>query len=261
MKHFAVAAVLTLLTATTASAQPFEAEADLLFRQSEIREGSIDLEGVTRIRIVSNGDELQVQGLTYTDALIYSGMAWAHDLSDIDDVQVEITRTGTLVTLEARRPPRHEAETRLVVNVELPDWLPVDIDDGAGTVTVRQLLRLNAVDGAGAITIEDIAEDLTLEDGSGPVSLKGVHGSVTLLDGPGDLDVADVGGNLNLRDGAGALRAHDVDGDVLVDDGSGGISLGRIRGDVDVRTGDTDGLDARHVGGKLTIRNDRGDLS
>ncbi|MEM7249576.1 MAG: hypothetical protein AAF533_29985 [Acidobacteriota bacterium] len=257
MKHLTLAAALLLGTTTLTTAQDRADRSTWLYDHSETREGALGLDGIARVRILSHGDELQVHGLTHVDELSFVGTAWARRVQDLADVRISAYRTGNVLTLETHQPPSHQVDTRLTLRVELPDSLVVDIEDGPGSLNVKQVRRLQVDDGAGPLSIEGVAEDLVVEDGSGPVTLREIHGSVELTDGLGDLDVQDVGGDLELHDGQGAVRVADVDGHVNVQDGSGAIDVDRVHGNVRVRADGAGDIAVEHVRGNLVIEDDR----
>ena len=104
-------------------------------------------------------------------------------------------------------------------SIELRNSGDVDIDDGSGSIRLENIGAVKIDDGSGSITVIGAAGDVFVEDGSGTIEIRGVTGSVTVDDGSGDIEIDDVERDLIIEEqGSGSLRYTNVRGTVLQDD-------------------------------------------
>jgi len=97
--------------------------------------------------------------------------------------------------------------------------------------------RVQVVDGAGSINVQDVTGDVSCTLSCGPVTAASVVGSLTAGTGSGRVTCRDIRGRVDVDTGSGAVEARNCRGELFrADTGSGHITLG----DVDVRRVDLD---------------------
>ena len=163
-----------------------------------------------------------------------SGTACAGTADDLDRVELTATRSGSAILIEA-----HTADTggRLDLLLEVPDTLPLEIDDTSGSVEIADVAAVDLRDSSGGIDIAGVAGDVRVRDGSGGIDISGVGGSVIIEDdGSGSIDITAVGRDVIVEDdGSGSIDVADVGGDFIVrDGGSGGVRHNGVAGRVDI---------------------------
>ena len=191
--------------------------------------------GISTVRIISEAGDLDVEGqpnLTEVDA---EGTACASNTGDLDDIQFEVTSSGSEMVIEARTPG---GNTQFDVRITVPDSVVVEIEDGSGDVDVGDVAGVRITDGSGDVDVAGVSGDVVVgDDGSGDLDLSDVAGTVDIgVDGSGNITVADVAGDVRIgSDGSGSIRVTNVEGDFEVgDDGSGDISHSGVGGTVDI---------------------------
>ncbi len=199
------------------------------------RSASAAAEGISTVRIIAEAGSLDVDGQLNLTEVGAEGTACASNTSDLDDIQVEVTTSGSEIVIEARTP---NGDAQFDVRVTVPDSVLVEIEDGSGSIDVRDVAGVRINDGSGDVHVAGVSGDLVVvDDGSGGLDLRDVAGTVEIrVDGSGDITVAEVGGDVRIgSDGSGSIRVTDVGGDFEVgDDGSGSISHSNVAGTVDI---------------------------
>ena len=122
----------------------------------------------------------------------------------------------------------------------------IDLD-----ILVPPELGLIVDDGAGSIFIDGVRGGASIDDGSGSIRLRNA-GSVTIDDGSGDIDIVDVTGDVSIEDGSGDLIIRSVDGSVTISDGSGGIKVDGVTGDLVIEESGSGSLSINDVQGRVT---------
>ena len=121
------------------------------------------------------------------------------------------------------------------LEVELPEQLHLEVDDGSGKLSVRNVrgdVRID--DSSGSIDMRDVGGEVEIDDGSGSIALNGVGGNLSINDGSGSIKVRGVAGSVVVDDGSGSIDVSDVEEDlIIVDDGSGGLNFSNIGGRVE----------------------------
>jgi len=125
---------------------------------------------------------------------------------------------------------------RIDLTITLPSTIRLDVDDGSGSITIREVDRdVKIEDGSGEIEVEGIRGNLVIDDGSGSITVRDVDGSIDIEDGSGGIDVSHVSGSVRIEDGSGSIDVNDVNGDLVVPhDGSGSIHFSMVQGRVDI---------------------------
>ncbi len=121
----------------------------------------------------------------------------------------------------------------LELTVNVPDRFDLSVDDGSGSLVIRDVLGSVLVDdGSGSMLIENVGS-LAIDDGSGSVRIAGVNGDLEIDDGSGSVQIERVTGTVVIDDGSGGIDVRDVGGDLVIEsDGSGSLRHSDIRGRV-----------------------------
>ena len=224
------------------------------------RTATAPIDGIERVRIIAHAGDLEVTGHAGTDRIAARGRACSSDAGDLAELAIRVRRDGSTLVLEATDPERnarfgsHYAYIDLVV--DLPQGMPVSIDDGSGNASVTSVGAARISDGSGNLRIRDVRGTLEIEDGSGNIELSGVAGSVAIEDGSGNVEIDDVRGDVEIDDGSGEIRVAGVTRNVRVNDGSGSIRAERVGGDFTVDEGGSGDVTYDGVDGRVSIGDD-----
>jgi len=202
---------------------------------------SIDAAGAVAVRIDAAAGSLQVVGAGDLSEVRVRGESCASSQSLLDDIELVVERHGDRVDVIVDLPDRQwgGGYARLDLEIEVPGDVPVEIDDGSGSIDVRGVAAVAIDDGSGSIEIRDVAGDLRIDDGSGSIHVEEVGGEVRIRDGSGEIDVRRAGSVVIDEDGSGSIDVSDIGGDFTVrDDGSGGIRHRGVGGRVSVPADD-----------------------
>ena len=188
----------------------------------------------TQVTVRARAGSLRIEGRPGLTSVRASGTACAGTADDLDRVELTATRSGSAILIEV-----HTAETRgrLDLLLEVPDTLPLEIDDTSGSVEIADVAAVDLRDSSGGIDIAGVAGDVRVRDGSGGIDISGVGGSVIIEDdGSGSIDITAVGRDVIVEDdGSGSIDVADVGGDFIVrDGGSGSVRHNGVAGRVDV---------------------------
>lgn len=128
----------------------------------------------------------------------------------------------------------------LAPHADVRAWVPagaeVEIQHGSGDLEVRAVGPVVIASRGGDVRVEQVVGTVVVQAGSGSLYVREVVGDVAVMDGPGALFVENVMGGARIRDGSGGIHLREIEGDVVIEgDGSGAI-------------------DARALGGALTVR-------
>ena len=123
---------------------------------------------------------------------------------------------------------------RIDLEIRAPATLAISIDDGSGSIDVRNFVSdVRIDDGSGSIDVHVVGA-LDIDDGSGSIDVTSVAGDVTINDGSGGITLDKVGGSVTIDDGSGSIRVTDVAKDlIIIDAGSGSVSFSDVRGTVE----------------------------
>jgi hypothetical protein len=206
--------------------------------------GSAD--GVTTLRIDAGSGSLVVNGSNDVDSIVVAARIVVEGRSGdkakqlIEKrVKLSLDRKGDEARLLSRVGQGSLWSSgwnmRIDLDVTLPSYVALRIDDGSGSMRVtgvRAPVRID--DGSGSITVSDVGP-LTVDDGSGSIDISDVNGDVDVRDGSGSLEIVGVAGSVRIDDGSGGIRVERVSGDLTVDEaGSGPVSFGDIEGRVEL---------------------------
>lgn len=211
----------------------------------EKRDLSLNADGVETLQIEAGAGGLDVTGVPGATRIVVAALIRVPDADAdkarqilSDDLVFSLDRDGRNADLKAY----FENSGRLFGNspsvsleVQVPEGMSLDIEDGSGPVEVRNVrgdIKLD--DGSGSIQMTDVGGQLRVTDGSGSIVIKGAGGDIEIVDGSGSITVANVQGSVTIEDGSGSIDVSEVSGDLLiVEDGSGSIDYSGIAGRVE----------------------------
>jgi len=219
--------------------------------RSDDRQATIDTSGASEIRVIAEAGSLKITGHDDRGEVRASGTACASSRSRLEAIELLTRRDGDVVVIETVT-----ARGRLDLNLEVPDALPLVVEDGSGSVLISDVEALSLTDRSGSIAIEEVAGNVWVTDGSGSLDIEEVGGTVTVEeDGSGSIKVETVDGDVIVtEDGSGSIRIVDVAGDVLIEeDGSGSIRVEEVRGDFAVLRDGSGGIRSDDIGGHVSV--------
>lgn len=160
----------------------------------------------------------------------------------LQDLQVTVARRDSELVVVVHRPPKHSYVSERVafgmaLVVEVPNALPVVVDNMVGRLRVGGVAGLQADVASGSVTIDSVAGDVRLHHQVGPVDVQDIEGTVSLEDqGVGDIILEHVKGDVFVRNHrSGTIRVDDVKGAfVLGEHGQGSLEIHGVQGKVDV---------------------------
>lgn len=252
MQISAVLGTLLVLSATTALAQGDDC------RHVADRRISTPAAGITKVVIHGSAGWLNVEGRAVTEVTA-TGRACTSDGDLLDDITLTTRRSGSALHIEAHLPEKSVIfgfyEARLDFTVILPQTLPVEIEDGSGSLKVTNVASADIEDGSGDIEVRVIRGALRIQDGSGGIDIDRVGGSVRIEDGSGGLAIRNINGNIEIEDGSGEITIVRAAGSVLIEeDGSGSISIGQVKQSVTISDDGSGGVDVADIGGDFILR-------
>jgi hypothetical protein len=204
---------------------------------TDLRFATLEVGDATRVRVRARAGSLRIEGHPGLGELRASGTAYAGSVADLEHVALTVRRVGTDLVVETDTGGWSDGWRRFDLVVEVPDSLPLEVDDESGGIEIYDVAAVELRDGSGSIDIERVAGDVRVVDGSGGIDIRAVRGTVVIeADGSGSIDITDVGRDVIVEeDGSGGINVSDVGGDFVVDrDGSGGVRHQGVRGRVDV---------------------------
>lgn len=250
---------LSILALTAAGCFSFAKTADDC-RFTADRNATIAVGRAAEAKIIARAGRLTVRGRPDLNEVRVRGKACASDQDVLDDIKLVAEVRGGEVFIEAKLPEvgswSSDARALLDLEIELPQSLMLDVEDGSGSIEIRSAAALRLKDGSGSVDIEAIAGDVFVQDGSGSITIDGAGGDVEIQDGSGSITVTDVAGSVGVRDGSGGLSVSDVGRNVEVEDGAGGMEISRVVGDVTVTRDGSGSISVDHVGGNFTVERD-----
>lgn len=213
----------------------------------EARELSLDAKQVDKLSIEAGAGSMDVTGVAGLDRIRVTATIVVPDADQDEATKVmdkrmvlSLEKKGDEAQLKSWFQDRFMGigpDAYIVLDVNVPQGMAVDIDDGSGSIDVVDVEGDIAIDdGSGSIEVENVAS-VKIDDGSGSVTVIDAAGDVSIVDGSGSISVKNVQGTVTIDDGSGGIRVSDVEQDlIIVDDGSGGQSFTNIRGSVDLET-------------------------
>ena len=224
------------------------------------RNATVNAAGARRIDVEAHAGDLRIEGRAGITEVRVRGVARASDPDDLEDIKLIADRSGDVVRIRADIPD-HSWGNRwraLDMVIEVPDNIPLDVEDGSGNAEFIGTAALELDDGSGNITIRDAKGLVRVEDGSGNIEIDKTTGDIEIEDGSGEIDIRDVQGSVIIsEDGSGNIDVRGVSGAVRVrDDGSGGITAEDVGGDFVVESDGSGGVRHRNVKGTVRVPRD-----
>lgn len=231
-------------------------------RHTAPRQLAVSSDGVRVVEIRAGAGSLTVQGGAGSSVRV-SGTACSSSADDLEEIRLESSRRGDRLVVEAVFPDSRtwsfgwNVQRRLDFTVELPAHLPVVIDDGSGSIEVRNVAAVEIEDGSGGIDVRGVAGAVRIDDGSGEIVIRDA-GSVHVNDGSGDIEIRSIRGDVVIEDdGSGGIEIADVTGNVVIEnDGSGSIAVRNVGGDFTLRNDGSGGVSVTGVRGRVSIPKD-----
>jgi len=238
MRTVTVAAAVALLAAMPAAAE-----------HTEVIELELEAAGLDRLEIETGAGPMETTGVAGAERIRVRAEIHFPD-ADADEA-AEILSERLRLTLE-----RGVAAAELVAEMQQTGWRTFWGEHPTLSVDVRvpERFAVEVEDGSGSLAIRDVRGDIDVDDGSGSLVLTRVGGTVEVDDGSGSLAVQDAGGDVVIEDGSGSLSVRDVAGSVTVDDGSGGITITGVEGDLTVPDAGSGSLRYDDIGGQVEVR-------
>ncbi len=209
----------------------------------EVRELSLDADGIEELDIRAGAGSLDVQGVEGQGSIVVTATIVVADADEDEAAKIIAKRMElSLDERDGKAILKSDFDSgfmgagpnaRIDLEVRIPSGLNLAIDDGSGSIDVRDIAAgVKIDDGSGSIDVENVAS-LYIDDGSGSIDVERVAGDVEVEDGSGSINVRGVSGSVTIDDGSGSIKVSDVEEDlVIVDDGSGGLKFSDIRGTV-----------------------------
>lgn len=218
---------------------------------------AVDTSGISTVRVITGAGSLEVTGRT-GGPIEATGTACASNQNDLEDIRLVTRKRGQTLEIEAEIPDQNRSwgrSARMDVRISLPDSIELEIEDGSGSIEIRNTGDTRIDDGSGSITVHG-ARSLWIDDGSGDIDIENIAGLVEIEDGSGDIDIRDVRNTVRiLDDGSGGIDIKRVTGNVIIDDdGSGGIYVTEVGGDLVVGDHGSGGLSFDRINGKVSVR-------
>ncbi|MEZ4320973.1 MAG: DUF4097 family beta strand repeat-containing protein [Myxococcota bacterium] len=206
-------------------------------------EVSVPLDDETSIELFQGRGDTVIVGQETDAVVLRVTLLGPADPSDDEAafaaLRVDAVDDGTRIVAESgidAQAPRYGLQTELIV----PVGFGIDLEDGSGDLSIRNVGTLRVRDDSGDLFASRITGDVSIDDGSGDLELNEVVGNVAISDGSGVLRVASVVGDVAIVDDSGDVFVHDVAGDVFVNDASGDVDLSEITGTATVTDGSGD---------------------
>jgi DUF4097 and DUF4098 domain-containing protein YvlB len=219
------------------------------------RSATIELEDATIVEVRAGAGSLEIQGAD-TTSVDASGTACASREGVLDDIDIEIRRSGDRVIVETVFPSWFSGNASLDLTVTVPRTVMLRVDDGSGEMQISNVAAVELEDGSGDLRISNVAS-AQITDGSGEIEVSDVAGDVSVSDGSGDIEIRTVGGSVELEDGSGEIDVRNVTGSVTVlDDGSGDMTIAEVGQSVRIRQDGSGDIRVRQVAGDLVVDDD-----
>ena len=230
----------------------------------ETRRLELSVDGIQTLKIQCGSGFLTVIGVKGMDRIRATAQIIVRGIQENEfqnylekQLLLALEKRGSDAVLQAdvKKSFLKKIDSKINLTVKLPSTLPVNIDDGSGSIIVTNLsggLHIN--DDSGSIDIVNMAGKIKVADGSGSIEIRDVRGNVEIQDGSGLIQVNLITGNVSITDGSGGITIQDVNGNVTITDGSGSIDIQEITQDVFINEAGSGELNIDGVKGKVTTR-------
>ena len=213
----------------------------------EVRDLTLDASDIEELEIRAGAGSLDVRGVGGQDSIVVKATILVADADEDEAAKIIARRMELSLDRHAGKAVLKsdfddgflgaDTNARIDLEVTVPAGLDLTIDDGSGSIDVRDVAAdVRIDDGSGSIDVANVA-NLHIDDGSGSIDVESVAGDVDVTDGSGSISVRGVTGSVTIDDGSGSINVSDVEEDlIIVDDGSGGLRFSDIRGRVEQDT-------------------------
>lgn len=210
----------------------------------EVRDFEIEAAGISELEIEAGAGSLDVIGESGADSIAVTATIIVPDRREErakrtieSDMTLNLERHGDRALLQSyfeSRMFQWGDSPRIALEVRVPTQLNLTVDDGSGSIEVRNVHGdIELDDGSGSLSLADVGS-VSVDDGSGSIQIEQAAGDVRIIDGSGSITVRHVAGSVFVDDGSGGINVSDVAADLVIeDDGSGGLRFARIGGSVE----------------------------
>ena len=167
---------------------------------------------------------------------------------DLDDWDIDISRTGNTVTASAKRRGRSWGNNNVSISFKV--YTPI-----------RAITDLNT--SGGSITLENLMGDQKARTSGGSLSAASIDGDLDLKTSGGSITIEDVQGFADVNTSGGRIRAENVTGGIKARTSGGSITLEEVNGNVEASTSGgsinaeipepDDFIELKTSGGSITI--------
>jgi hypothetical protein len=152
------------------------------------------------------------------------------------DLVLTLEKSGQIAKLKSYFTYHGRGDSPVVhIEVQVPERLQLDIEDGSGSMSVTGVSgNIKVDDSSGSIKMSSVGGDVVIEDSSGSIDVEKVGANLDIRDSSGSIKVQTVGGSVTVDDGSGSINVRDVEHDlIIIDDSAGSLKMTNIRGRVE----------------------------
>ena len=242
------------------------ARANVLDDYTSPRNADVDARGAKTIEVRAGAGSLRIEGRPGISEVHVRGTARASSRGRLADIKLIAERRGDIVYIKSDMPDDNGTgfwnavrgdwgNMQLDLVIEVPETVPLDVEDGSGESKFIGVGPLKLVDGSGNLEINGAKGDVSVDDGSGNMKIENVEGAVHVTDGSGEITARNIVGDFVVEDdGSGGIDVASVGGSMRVEeDGSGGIDVDRVAGDFVVGRKGSGSIRSSGVKGKIDI--------
>lgn len=196
--------------------------------QHETRTLSLSTSGIDELKADTGAGSLEIIGEAGRTSIDVTAEIYFHDA---DEIQLSLEQDGDDAELVAdfNRSSYRGDSPYINLVVRVPAELEVEVNDGSGSIVIRDVLGdLDIDDGSGSINIEN-AGNVDIDDGSGSITVRNLSGNLDIEDGSGSMDIEQVAGKVTIDDGSGGIVVRDVGDLNIIDAGSGSVRTEGVR--------------------------------
>ena len=212
--------------------------------REEALEKRVSLDGAKQVVVKNVRGDVRIAGERDRDDVRcqFLKQARGRKREEVDRVfaamDVEITRNGNDIVIEAIYPKRRESDRGLLALImQQYTNMRVDLD-----ISVPAAIAVGVAAGSGDVAVADIG------------------GAVEISAASGDIDVRRLGASLEIQVSSGDIIVEDAAGPITLATASGGIDAVRVRGDASLRSASGD-ITASDIGGNVACVSTSGDVS
>ncbi len=211
---------------------------------SEVRDLKIPSAGITGLEVEAGAGSLEVTGVPGARNIVVTATITIENANDDEageiiasDLTLVLERDGDRAQLKAyfdQADSGHGPNATINLEVRVPTGVSLKVHDSSGSIDVNDIAADVLIDdGSGSIEIRNVGS-LSIDDGSGSINVNSVAGDVSIVDGSGSIMVRKVGGSVTIDDGSGSIQVHDIEKDLIIEDaGSGSVTISGVRGRIE----------------------------